>query len=54
MFSTRKKCGASFTTGSRTLTCDRSGPHLRHRDAATGDQFVRAPGGAVITPSSKS
>lgn len=45
-----KKCDATFVTGDRALTCDRSGRHLAHRDAGSGDKFVRAPGGAVITP----
>lgn len=32
------------------LTCERTGRHIVHRDPATGERFMRLPGGAYIRP----
>ena len=44
-------CEAVFeaSDGAR-LTCGRTGRHIVHRDPATGERFVRVPGGAYIRP----
>lgn len=43
-----KPCDTRFETGDRTLTCERTGRHVTHRDTETGDRFTRVPGGAII------
>ncbi|GAA4098717.1 MULTISPECIES: hypothetical protein [Actinomadura] len=54
MASSDSKCGAKFTSrdGEETVTCDRDGRHVVHRDA-DGTKAVRVPGGAVISKPSK-
>lgn len=44
----KKTCGTAFISEDETLTCDRTGAHVVHRDGDTA--FVRAPGGAIIRP----
>lgn len=42
------------TDGLSALDCDKTNPHLIHRDNASGKKFVRAPGGVVAWPKKKS
>ncbi|MEV0382447.1 hypothetical protein [Nonomuraea sp. NPDC050643] len=49
-------CGTKFIDEEtyETTTCNREGPHIVHRESASGTRFVRAPGGAAFSkPSHK-
>lgn len=50
----KEPCDTWFATDDRALWCRRTGRHITHRDDATGDKFMRTPGGAIITPARKS
>ncbi|MFF3442111.1 hypothetical protein [Streptosporangium sp. NPDC002721] len=50
-----KKCQATFIArdGNESVTCDRDGRHLVHRESSTNTTAVRVPGGALITKPTK-
>ncbi|MEV0758014.1 hypothetical protein [Streptosporangium sp. NPDC050280] len=52
---TAKKCQAMFVAddGSESITCDRDGRHIVHRESSTNTMAVRLPGGALITKPTK-
>jgi hypothetical protein len=51
MTRSKKPCEAEFVPdddSNPTLTCDREGLHVVHRDPSTHSKHLRAPGGAYV------